>query len=281
MSYETVTLDSIVRRVLRLDGQDPDDASDADKIALVGFIASRLETAEEYYRWPVLSTIEGRYYRDAWAAGTYEEDDEVWHADTEAYYRATTSTTEEPAEDASDWTILGDFNRYVAWEQTGATAIGACLRAWDKDPRENTDALEIPFEIRAEGIVFAPDEVDHPYLEIRMRVHDLHAETYSSTDNYAAGDRVYYTDGEVYRVVSATNAGDTPENAPAKFEVLTIPRFLARALEAGALADWRTNDERDAGAAPWDDRFTELLDEQVWQLTKLQGQTGRVRFAAS
>ncbi len=77
-------------------------------------------------------------------------------------------------------------------------------------------------------------------------------------------------------MLTTTTAADTPVGAAAaKFQLIPFPEFLARAVKAGALADWFDPDEKPEKADKWEGKFTELLDEQVFQIVKVQGQTGR------
>jgi hypothetical protein len=275
VSYETVTLSSVVSAVLRRLGKVPADADETFRLVLVEAIAGRLEQAWQYYRWPVLLAIEQRRYRDAWTATAYAAGAEVWHAATAAYYKANAITAGADVPGASTkWDALESFYRYVAYEQTGQTAIRVCLRAWETDPREDPEAQEIEFAVAPEGIWFAADACDEPWLEYQGRCPNLHAEAYSSAVAYGVGACVYYS-GEVYQVIVTTTAGDTPVSAPTKFSLSTIPRFMAAALKAGALADTRLGDNQDDKAAAREPKFEDLLEEEVFQFSKLQGQTGR------
>jgi hypothetical protein len=72
-----------------------------------------------------------------------------------------------------------------------------------------------------------------------------------------------------------TTAGQTPTTHAAKWTLVEFPEFLARAVKVGAYADWLEAEERPQAAGIQESKFIDLLEEQVWQLTKLQGQTGR------
>lgn len=278
---ETVTAKSILDGVFHMAGVDPDDASEADKLAMLEHLASRLEDACEYYRWPQYLTIEERFFRADWAAGTaYADGAEVYYPTDDAYYQANqaTSAGESPTTNPEKWDELTEFRRTVDYEQTGETAIGVVLKAWDVDPLSDEGALEIGFAPRQDGILIPPTYTGTSiWLEIRARAPDAHASAiYDAADTYAAGDIVYFPayDGNIYEANQATSAGQTPGTHAAKWDLVSIPRFLARALKAGAFSDWLSSDERPNAGAAWDAKFNDLLEEQVWQLTKLQGQTG-------
>lgn len=276
----TVSFKSVINGVFHLDGLDPDDASDADKRAVIEHIADRYKTAAEYYKWPVLMAIEQRFFRPVWAeASTYAEGDEVYYTPTDAYYTclAATSAGEDPEDTPAKWEALTDFHKYVDFEQAGETPIAAVTAAWDVDPRSDSTALQMQGKIRPQGISFNPGITDTSvWLEYRSRPADFAAELYDETAAYAVGDIVYHeTEGNVYTCAVATTAGQTPTTTPASWTLVEFPEFLARAVKAGALSDWYTSDEKPQTAERWDAKFIELLEEQVWQLTKLQGQTGQ------
>lgn len=276
----TVTFKSIINGVFHLAGLDPADASDNDLRAVIEAIADRYKTAHEFYKWPVFMDTEERWFRPVWSASsTYAEDDEIYFADADAYYVCTSpaSAGESPTTAAAKWALLQDFRRIVDYEQAGETAIAAVLGAWDRDPQADAGAQALRYSLRNRGVQFSPDhEETSVWVEFRARAADFAAELYDAAKPYAAGSRVYFPDlGDVYRALEATAAGQTPGTHAAKWARVEFPEFLARAVKAGALSDWLTSDERPNAAAKWDGKFIELLDEQVWQLTKLQGQTGQ------
>jgi hypothetical protein len=271
----TVTYKSVLDGVFHRDGVTPDDAPTAERTAAIEYIADRFRTAWEYYRWPELIKLEARRYRDTWSATSYAAGAEIWHADTETYYQAATSATASDIPGtASLWTEITEFYRYIAYGQTGQTAIEAALSAYDKDPRVHADAQRLGFKVRPEGIAFDPGAPDVVYLEYRPLATDFGGTLYSATASYAEGDRVYHAPS-MYRVLSAASPGESPDTAPAKYEALEFPYILARAVKYGAYADLLAASGQHDKAAAWEGRFSAELDEQVFQLTTLQGQTGR------
>ena len=63
-------------------------------------------------------------------------------------------------------------------------------------------------------------------------------------DTYAAGEWIYYQgsttplQGEAYQVVTATTAGQNPQDNPSLFQKFNFPYVLAETVKRGALADW-------------------------------------------
>lgn len=273
----TVSYQSVLFGVLRQCGIDPAGAT-TEMLARCGqFIADRYRDAFEYYRWPDFMATEQRYFRPVWASGAYASGAEVYHAATDGYYQAsTTITAEVPGTDA-EWVELSDFHKYIAYEQAGQTAIGAVLGVHSKDPRTYANALRIGFSIDELGVTIPPQtDLTSVWVTYRSREVDFAWEsTYSESDTYAVGDIVYYaTTGEVYECATATSAGEDPVDTPAKWTLREFPHRLARAVKAGARADLLGalgQEEKEGAREP---RFEDLLEDQVWQLTKFQGQTG-------
>lgn len=276
----TVPFSSVLNGVFHHAGLDPSDASDPDKLAVIQYIADRFKTGQEYYKWPVYCTVEQRFFRDAWSASTvYSSGAEVYFAAEDAYYTANqaTSAGQSPDTHPAKWTALTDFNHQVDYVQTGKTAIAAVTGAWDEDPRSDRRALELERKVRQQGIGFSPDiEVSSVWLEFRPRATDFAAVIYDATAAYAVGAVVYFPlIGDVYTCATVTAAGQTPATHPAKWTIAQFPEFLARAVKVGAYADWLEAEDRPQAAGIQENKFIDLLEEQVWQLTKLQGQTGR------
>jgi len=291
-ALDTVSFQSVLDGVFALDGGADSLGRDSRQLGLaINAINDNYSTAHEYYRWPQFSRIEERAYRPYWAADiTYGITDELFFDDDRKYYRPDSAPNnpamgESPATNPEKWIELTCFRRVVLLEQDGECAIGAALAAWDRDPEADPCARRVDFTLRADGIYFAPDAPPTVWLDYREPVRDFLAKVYDAAKAYAAGARVYWVptvgDGEVYEVLALTTAGQTPGTNPEKFEQVDFPRFLSRAVQTGAYSDWLTGpggDTEGTRAKIFDAKFTELLDEQVFQITNIQGQTRKARF---
>ena len=89
----TVTYKSVLDGTLRMAAEDPVSVADTDKAELMEYLSDALQRAREYYRWPDLLTIEARYFRDVWAAGSYGAEAQVYDEATAAYYEAAVPVT--------------------------------------------------------------------------------------------------------------------------------------------------------------------------------------------
>lgn len=278
----TVSTKSVLDGVFKRAGIVPSSASAADVEAMLDFVSDRLASAKEYYRWPVYTKVEQRFFREVWdAAATYAADNEVYYTPLDKYFvcLATTTVGQDPEDTPLKWEELTTFNHEVDYAQEDATRIAIVIGAYDQDPRADAEALPLPFQLRENGVGFAPDvETSSVWLEFLAPADSLAATVFDALLTYDPKELIYFTDGEVWKAVETTSAGEDPADTPAKWELVPFPHFLARAVKAGALADWQRGGEKETSAKLEqlrEDNFTDLLDEQVWQITKLQGQTGR------
>ena len=271
----TVTYQSVADGILRLQGIDPADALDLDRLQLQEFIASYVRKGCEHYRWPDLLLIEKRRYRDEWVATGYATNAEIYHLATDAYYRANAATGGSDVPGASTkWDVLTTFNRYIDHNQTGKTEIGTMLRAWDADPRESDAANELGWTEAAEGIRFSPGSPNTVWIEFRRAVLDFNfKEVWSATTVCAAGDQIYYAP-DVWRATAATTAGQNPGNVGSKFSKAEFPYVFAEAVKLGAFAATLTEEKQHATRRLYLDEADGKLDDQVSILVKQQGQTG-------
>ncbi len=277
----TVTYKSLLDGTLRLAGIDPTAPSTSDKLKVMEALAQALRQAHEHWRWPELTIVDQRWFRPVWVADDYDEDFEVYHQDTDAYYRATAGATETDIPGESDaWELLTDFNRHVEWAQEGEVAIEAVLGAWDQDPRAYADALPLAFELGEEGIRFRPsaDTPNSVWIEYRLRCPDFTylSEWSASPGNYTSGDQVYHpATGEIYQATDDVVAAEVP-GVSDDWLRLDVPYMFAIPCKRWAHALFAGSDGAVRKGLMTEEEFTDLLNEQVWQFTKLQGQTGRV-----
>lgn len=249
----------------------------AERVARVAeFIADRMHSAWEYYAWPFALDVEERFFRAEWSAAAYASGAEIYHAGTAAYYRASAAalSTDVPGV-AAVWVKLTTLRRYVALEQVGKTAIDAVVGMWATDPRASSGAARVSYTISGDGAEISPDYVGTSvWVRYRRRAPELAWSATWSAAAFAAGAVVYKAPG-VYRASAAALSTDVPGVA-AVWVLQEVPFALARAVKAGAAADDLGAGGGEEKAALEDVDFVALLEEQVWQLTKLQGQTGQV-----
>lgn len=261
--------------------------STADFAAFNRIMNRAIRRGWEWYWWPTLMLHEERHYRDAWLAEAYEEDDEVWHEDTGAYYRAGTATlTSDVPGTTGPWVEITDFVYYIAYAQRCEQAFSHAYEVWTDNPRLTPTARRIEWEYDEYGVrlkaLTAPVSA---WLHFRQRCPTYRGPDFDDAATYDQGDVVYFADdtdtdyeGDYWECCSDTTAGQTPITHPDNWSRLPVPSFLAD-FAAGMAAVYFTKGEtalsneleREKGSL-WD----LLIDEK----SKLcRGQLNRVRVA--
>jgi hypothetical protein len=110
------------------------------------------------------------------------------------------------------------------------------------------------------------------WIEFRLPAPRLWGSKWSSTGAYLAGAQVYYS-GNMYDALQTTSAGQSPDSAPSKWELVEIPLRFKQALEAGASGDYlATTDDTQS------DRLRQLaegfLADEAMVLLGQEGQLG-------
>lgn len=276
----TVTFKSVLDRALRLCGIPVADAQTDDVAMLTEFINVRLRLAWEAYTWPDAQRIEQRFYRAAYDnAATYAEDDEVYYATEDAYYRAIDATTGNLPTDTDYWEAADDdLERYVDWEQTGETAIGAVWALWSANPRLSRTAAQVGYSLSERGVEVLTDANvgSSVWVEYGVRAPEMTDAVYDTTEAYAVGDRVYFaTDGKCYECISTASAGDTPATDVDKWTEVEFPYILAAYCALGAYRDMLKPDGQTARARLEEGDVEGLLLAEIDKIEAVQGQRRR------
>jgi hypothetical protein len=195
--------------------------------------------------WAVSATSYGADEYSATKA--YVQGGQVYYSVTDRYYQlyASTSTGNLPT-DTTKWGVLTEFNRYVAFAQTGYTAYDHSFAAWDRNPITDGRAIRLTTFHSNLGLQLLED-YSYVWLEYRIRRPLLKGDVFSATATYAVGDQVYFSSaairGNFYDCVTATAAAESPATAAAKWALVEIPAQFETFLIHGAAADYLTADE--------------------------------------
>lgn len=234
--------------------------------------------------WAVCRTT---YDASDWAAGTVYSvtngaPTQVRDPLTGLQYQVHTAHTAGATIDLTKMGLLTAFQRYVAFEQTGQTAIGEAppdgITA--RDPRvfpENPAV--VPFEVVREGLLVHPRSSAPTvvWVRFRQRPPEFNSTAYSAAANVIVGDvRYYATTGECYRALQAQSpAAELPTN-PAYWVKMDFPAILAgfvkRATAADALRDQKQTDRADDLLARAQQELSDTRDRELAS----QGQYDRV-----
>ena len=197
------------------------------------------------------------------------------------YYNSTSSAGNQPT-NTTYWAILTDFDRYVAWAQTGKTDLTGStpLAVYNFSPRLNREARELTFSLSSNGIQ-VHDQVAYCHILYRQKPPQLKGDNFDASTVYTANvSQVYYdgtkqatpttTPGNFYDVIVTTTAGQDPDDTAASFSVVSIPYDFERYLVHGAAADWLKSEGRHDESMAEEAKAREELSNQV---TRLEGQS--------
>lgn len=279
----TTSYRSVLDGVLRLARIEPAMAQREDVAQLAEFIAERLSAARESYLWPEDLLLEERTLRAPYdAAATYADGAEIYFEYDETCYEALEAIAagESPATAPLKWLALDSWPRVLDWAPAWQSEpLGTVVHVWTEDPRLNEAAPELDFKELREGVLLPPKAPAAVWVQHRPADLEWAGWTeWSATTTYAAGAVMYFTDGELYRALSTTTAGQSPATHPTLWAVHPFPERLAKPVKRGAYGDWLLSTGQDEKAGAQEAAFWAALDEQAAILTKQQGQqTGTYR----
>jgi hypothetical protein len=166
------------------------------------------------------------YEGDDYEAGAYSVGDIVRNPDDDRYYQCHTAHTGTSTFDSTKFGILTPFSRYVAYEQTGQTAISRVKQASSRDPRvfSTTPGL-LKFQRTNLGIQLSPLAPDAVYLQFQEQPPVFTSTPWEASTAYVVGDLVY-TSGETY--ICITNHTSSSSFAVgSNWELVEMPWVLA------------------------------------------------------
>lgn len=242
------------------------------------YLALRATTGDALTSLAYWAEAKTSYSADDYAAATaYVAGDQVYYAATDTCYQAHTAGTGNLPTDTAYWGELVPFVPYVAFEQTGETAIGDVIGITDKDPGVYTATDKIPYVITHLGVQLL-ETWGKVWIEFRLRPPQLTGAAYSSTTAYAVGDQVYFTTtGHLYTCLAITTAGESPASAAAKWSVVEIPLELKEYVSHWAYCRWLTIDGQGDKAAAAERHKTTILARLADRWFRQQGQVRRTQ----
>lgn len=213
---------------------------------------------------------------------TYQQGDRVYYPQTNAYYQAHTQTTGNAPTDTAFWGKLEPFIRSIDFLQDGETPIGEVHEVTDKDPRVTYAVERIPYRIWHDSIIIV-DNRNFVWISFRKRPPELIGESWSSSATYSSGDQVYFEDsdgiGNFYTANTTTSAGESPESASSKWDVVPIPYIFKGYMAKAAYADWLRLDGQQGKADAAENWATSELNRQGDKLFRQQGQDMRISYS--
>jgi hypothetical protein len=220
------------------------------------------------------------YSGTTWALGTaFAQGDVVYYAVDNNYYVCHTASTGNLPTDTSYFGPVIPFDKYIAYEQTGQTAIGEVRDVFNADPRVNRLFTPANWTLSTNGVQ-VPDGPATVWLEFRTRFKPLIGSDYSASTAYAVGDQILFnSSGSVlnfYECVTATSAGESPNTHASKWSIIEIPYLFQPYLVNGAYADFLKMDGQMDKAAAQDRMADEYLANELMKLHDQQPQYQRL-----
>lgn len=172
------------------------DATLTDQLAIaVGFINLRVREGWEWEKWPEWTLSQERAFAEDWAdTESYAEDEVVWDATTEAYYKSLQdANTGNAVTDAAWWEECDADDTEILTEQYGRDKIGRVWNVCDLNPQQYEQVRTYPHVLTADGlrVLGSPGttvwvEFTKPAPRFSSRVHS------TSETGYARYDIVFY-----------------------------------------------------------------------------------------
>jgi hypothetical protein len=261
---KTTKFKDVLITLARKCGLDPDtnDLSPAEAATLCEFLNERAEEVAGFAWWPELTLTEERFYRADWAAATtYAIGDEVYYADTDAYYVALLAgTNKQPDTETTYWEEADELDRYVPWQLDGTTMIAEVRACYKNNPRTSVDnPYPLAFELSENGVQMSTLAGTSVFLLFRSTPPRFTTTAYSAATNYDIDDLVYLESSkQCYRCFQA-GIGQSPATETTYWEEILFPAIWRASVIQGAYADWLEEDGQQEKALVAEAKFAKLL----------------------
>ena len=154
----------------------------------------------------------------------------------------------------------------VPYDQTGEKVIDALFQAWVDNPAMVTYPRPQGFVVTDQGyqmistaggfmgtngyVSYNTNPANPVYLFYRRAPYNYSGDTFSATATYVAGQYVYYTrttgaqtgTADYWKCLTATTAGQDPEDTPSKWELQELPESLSSVIIWQTYGDWLIQD---------------------------------------
>jgi hypothetical protein len=230
------------------------------------------------------SAIGENYSGADWAASTvYALADTVRNLDDGLFYRCHTAHTSGATFDATKWGLLTEWLPYISLDQTGKTAIGLVRGVFLDNPARVSDPRRLKFLLGPSGIHLLDNISVSAYVWFQKLPPHLSGPDFNAAATYAAGDYVYYSsttqgfEGDFWKCLATTSAGEDPEDAPTKWQKQEVPEHLRDAIAHAVYSDYLRPAGKDAAVPLEDTAGGQFLLAELMKATAMQSQSSRWR----
>lgn len=147
----------------------------------------------------------------------------------------------------------------VAWN---LVEYAETWRLWSEDPRPFTSAAYVIESTHDADGIWPRTDLATVWAEYLPRVPAFSGTAYGAGTVYRLDDVMLFTDGNCYRCLATTAAGENPTTTPAKWSVQPVLQILQSAVIYEALSYFRTSlGDPDQAASIHADAEEDLQDE--------------------
>lgn len=175
----------------------------------------------------------------------------------------------------------------IAWDQTGENVIDAVFDVYANSPNATQTPTRLTYNLTSSGIqiinaspvaynyyvngvaqqsIFGAVPANPVFVYYRKACPSFSGATYDAAATYAVDQQMYFTtsigNGDFYKCIVATSAGQSPDTTPTSWSILTIYDVFFQYAVYQAYSDWLISDgqmDKAAGARVISQR---LMDDQ-------------------
>lgn len=223
------------------------------------------------YWAPVAESYSGNDWADATA---YVAGDTVRNPSDGLFYRCHTAHTSSGSLDATKFGLLVEWLPYISLDQTGKTPIGQVRGVFLDHPGRVRNPRKLNFLLGPSGVHLPETATTSVIVWFQLKPPVLTGPDYSASAVYAVDDVVYYN-GDFWKCLATTTAGQDPEDTPAKWEKQEIPEFLRDAIAHAVYSDM-LRPTADSADIPLEETMgAAFLSSEMRKITAGQRQAGK------
>jgi hypothetical protein len=235
-------------------------------------------TTNTAYWAPIAESYAGADWADATA---YAVGDTVRSLDDARFYRCFTAHTSSGSIDTAKFGLLSEWIPSISLDQSGKTAMGLVRGCFIDNPARESAPRRLKSLLGSAGVHLLDNSLSSVWVWFQIKAPILTGADFSAGSTYAAGDVIYYAsatsgyEGDYWVCVTATTAGQDPEDTAAKWTKQEIPEALRDAIAHAAYSDYLRPVGKD-GAVPLESTAGgQFLSDELFKAVAMQRQAGK------
>lgn len=186
----------------------------------------------------------------------------------------------------------------LSWTQTGENAIDCVFDAYTSSPMATTNPSRLTYNLTPDGIqfinatpvssfyyvngnaqqsIFGAVPSNPLFLYYRKQCPSFSGDVFDTAATYAVDEQMYFTNsignGDYYKCIVATTAGQDPDDTPASWQVLTVYDTFFQYAIYQAYSDWLLSDGQNDKAMGARSIADGLMDDEFDVLERQQAVT--------